>query len=161
RSHAPCDPRSLACWAGAGERARVGFRAEPAGDLEASARAQAVAIGYRSKGRTRAAVCAAPRAVAEGGRVARRLPRVLAAQPRIPQAPPGGQMTSQRKAAARAVADTGDGVVLARVEIAVPPARVFAALTTDELTKWWGSAEMYRTTKFTIDLRPGGAWRTD
>lgn len=34
-------------------------------------------------------------------------------------------------------------------------------LTTEELTKWWGSAEMYRTTKFAIDLRPGGTWRSD
>ena len=63
--------------------------------------------------------------------------------------------------AARAVADTTDGVVLARVDIAVPPERVFKALTTSELTKWWGSAEMYTTTKFTIDLRPGGAWKTE
>ena len=66
----------------------------------------------------------------------------------------------QRKAA-RAVADGAAGVVLARVEIAAPPARVFAALTTDELTRWWGSAETYRTTKHTIDLRPGGAWRSE
>jgi uncharacterized protein YndB with AHSA1/START domain len=51
--------------------------------------------------------------------------------------------------------------VLARIDIAVPPERVFRALTTEELTKWWGSAEMYRTTRFTIDLRPGGAWRSD
>jgi uncharacterized protein YndB with AHSA1/START domain len=69
-------------------------------------------------------------------------------------------MTKQ-SSAARAVADTTDGVVLARVEIAVPPERVFRALTTSELTKWWGSAEMYTTTKFTIDLRPGGAWKSE
>lgn len=66
-----------------------------------------------------------------------------------------------KPSAARAVADTTDGVVLARVEIAVPPERVFQALTTSELTKWWGSADMYRTTSFTIDLRPGGAWRSE
>ncbi|HUS33401.1 MAG TPA: SRPBCC domain-containing protein [Kofleriaceae bacterium] len=63
--------------------------------------------------------------------------------------------------AARAVADTTDGVVLARVDIAVPPERVFKALTTAELTNWWGQADMYKTTKFTIDLRPGGEWRTE
>jgi uncharacterized protein YndB with AHSA1/START domain len=68
-------------------------------------------------------------------------------------------MTLQRKA--RSLADLGEGIVLARIEIAVPPERVFKALTSDELTKWWGSADTYRTTKFTIDLRPGGAWRTD
>jgi len=66
---------------------------------------------------------------------------------------------TERKA--RALADVGEGIVLARIDIAVPPERVFTALTTQELTKWWGSAEMYRTTKFAIDLRPGGAWRTD
>ncbi|HWU89662.1 MAG TPA: SRPBCC domain-containing protein [Kofleriaceae bacterium] len=70
-------------------------------------------------------------------------------------------MTGRGKAAARAIADIGEGVVLARIEIAAPPERVFRALTTDELTTWWGSAELYRTTKLTIDLRPGGAWRTE
>ena len=68
---------------------------------------------------------------------------------------------TRRTAVARSLADVGEGVVLARIEIAVPPERVFQALTTSELTKWWGSAEMYTTTKFTIDLRPGGAWRSD
>ncbi|WP_437911987.1 SRPBCC domain-containing protein [Sorangium sp. So ce302] len=62
---------------------------------------------------------------------------------------------------ARSIADVAQGTILARIEIAAPPERVFRALTTDELTKWWGSAEMYRTTAFTIDLRAGGAWRTD
>lgn len=65
------------------------------------------------------------------------------------------------RAKATSVADVTEGVVLARVEIAVPPERVFEALTTEELTKWWGADDMYRTTKFTIDLRPGGAWRTE
>lgn len=65
------------------------------------------------------------------------------------------------KAKATAVADVNEGVVLARVEIAAPPERVFQALTTEELTKWWGADDMYRTTRFAIDLRPGGTWRTD
>jgi uncharacterized protein YndB with AHSA1/START domain len=65
------------------------------------------------------------------------------------------------KAKATAVADVNEGVVLARVEIAVPPERVFQALTTEELTKWWGADDQYRTTGFAIDLRPGGRWRTD
>lgn len=69
-------------------------------------------------------------------------------------------MTSPSKQA-RAVADATQGVILARVEIAAAPERVFRALTSDELTKWWGADELYRTTKFTIDLRPGGAWRSD
>jgi uncharacterized protein YndB with AHSA1/START domain/uncharacterized protein YciI len=65
------------------------------------------------------------------------------------------------KLAATAVADLEQGVVLARVDIAVPPERVFEALTTDELTQWWGSPEMYRTTKHSIALRPGGAWKSE
>jgi uncharacterized protein YndB with AHSA1/START domain len=52
-------------------------------------------------------------------------------------------------------------VVLAGVEIAEPPERVFRAVTTDELTKWWGADGVYRTTGFTIDPRPGGDWHTE
>ena len=62
---------------------------------------------------------------------------------------------------ARSIADVAQGTILARIDIAAPPERVFRALTTEELTKWWGSAEMYRVTAFSIDLRPGGAWRSD
>ena len=62
---------------------------------------------------------------------------------------------------ARSIADVAQGTILARIDIAVPPERVFRALTTDEVTKWWGSAEMYRTTAFTMDLRTGGSWRSD
>jgi uncharacterized protein YndB with AHSA1/START domain len=65
------------------------------------------------------------------------------------------------RATATAIADVNDGIVLARVEIAVAPERVFRALTTEELTKWWGADDMYRTTKFAMDARPGGRWRTD
>lgn len=69
-------------------------------------------------------------------------------------------MTAKRQAAT-AIADLEQGVVLARVDIAVPPERVFRALTTEEVTQWWGSPEMYTTTKHSIDLRPGGAWRSE
>jgi len=62
---------------------------------------------------------------------------------------------------ARAVADLAEGTVMARVEIAAAPDRVFRALTTDELTKWWGAEGEYRTTNFAIDPHPGGKWRTD
>ena len=57
--------------------------------------------------------------------MARGLPRVLAAQSRPPEALPGGYMTAN-SSAATAVADVDQGVILARVEIAVPPERVFA-----------------------------------
>jgi uncharacterized protein YndB with AHSA1/START domain len=70
-------------------------------------------------------------------------------------------MTTKSKGAARAVADVTKGVILATVEIAVAPERVFAALTTEEVTKWWGSDEDYRTTEWTADVKVGGSWRAN
>lgn len=61
---------------------------------------------------------------------------------------------------ARVLADTNAGSIRATVEIAVTPERVFRALTSEEITQWWGSADLYRTTSWTGDLRPGGAWLT-
>ncbi len=59
---------------------------------------------------------------------------------------------------ARAVADLSEGMLLAAVEIAAPAERVFRALASEDLVNWWGSADTYRTTKWTGDLRVGGAW---
>jgi uncharacterized protein YndB with AHSA1/START domain len=70
-------------------------------------------------------------------------------------------MTRQPKGTARAVADLSRGLILATVEIEASPERVFAAISTAELTQWWGSAETYRVTRFHADLRPGGAWRSN
>jgi uncharacterized protein YndB with AHSA1/START domain len=69
-------------------------------------------------------------------------------------------MTAIPRHAARAVADVDAGLVLATVEIAVSPARVFQALTTPELAQWWGSPDTYRVERFTVELRAGGAWRS-
>jgi uncharacterized protein YndB with AHSA1/START domain len=66
-----------------------------------------------------------------------------------------------KKSKATAIADVTEGVVLARVDIAATPERVFRALTTEELTRWWGADDMYRTTAFSMDLRPGGRWRSE
>jgi len=62
---------------------------------------------------------------------------------------------------ATAIADVTEGIVLARIEIAAPPERVWKAITTEELAKWWGSDEMYRTTKYTVDLRAGGSYLSE
>lgn len=70
-------------------------------------------------------------------------------------------MNTAKKGAARAIADVGAGVVLASVEIAATPERVFRALTTEELATWWGSDDLYRTTKHTADLRVGGRYRSE
>jgi uncharacterized protein YndB with AHSA1/START domain len=63
--------------------------------------------------------------------------------------------------AARAIADVSAGTILASVEIAAPPERVFRALTSDDITRWWGSDDLYRTTRFTADVRVGGKWRSE
>ncbi|RWD65663.1 MAG: ATPase [Mesorhizobium sp.] len=62
----------------------------------------------------------------------------------------------------RAIADVSAGTILATVTVAVPPERVFRAITAeDQIPLWWGADDMYRTTKHTADVRPGGAWRSE
>ncbi len=52
--------------------------------------------------------------------------------------------------------------VLAEIFIAAPPARVFQAISDPtQLPKWWGQTGLYHVTKSTMDLRPGGKWRSD
>jgi uncharacterized protein YndB with AHSA1/START domain len=69
-------------------------------------------------------------------------------------------MSAIAKSVARAVADVGEGRILATVEIGAPVERVYRAITTgDDITQWWGSPETYRTTEWTADVRPGGRWR--
>lgn len=63
--------------------------------------------------------------------------------------------------AARAIADVSAGSVHALVEIAVSPERVFRALSSAEILKWWGSADTYRCTRWEGDVRVDGRWRTD
>ena len=46
-------------------------------------------------------------------------------------------MSTIESSRARAVADLTEGRILASVEIAAPPERVFRALTTAEIVDWW------------------------
>jgi uncharacterized protein YndB with AHSA1/START domain len=63
---------------------------------------------------------------------------------------------------ATAVADVENGLILATVEIAAPPERVFEALTrAEDVLRWWGSEQAYRTTLWEADVRPGGKWRAE
>lgn len=68
-------------------------------------------------------------------------------------------MKAQALRSPRAVADVTEGLILASVEIAAPMERVFRALASDEITRWWGAEDLYRTTEWSGDVRPGGSWR--
>ena len=64
------------------------------------------------------------------------------------------------KSEAHAVADAEQGLVLATVDIAAPPERVFEALVrSEDVLRWWGHGGAYRTTEWEADVRPGGKWR--
>ncbi len=65
--------------------------------------------------------------------------------------------TESGRRAARAVTD-GD-TILATLEVAASPEAVFRALTTEEIERWWGSAETYRLTAWKADFRVGGRWQ--
>ena len=61
---------------------------------------------------------------------------------------------------ARSIADTTGGTIVASVDIAAPPERVYRALTTpEELVRWWGGEQPYRTTGWHHELRVGGTWK--
>jgi uncharacterized protein YndB with AHSA1/START domain len=68
-------------------------------------------------------------------------------------------MTDTKESRARAVADLAAGSILATVEIAAPPARVFVALASEEIVDWWVRDGFFRMTEWTGDVRPGGRWR--
>jgi len=48
--------------------------------------------------------------------------------------------------------------VMASAEILAAPEQVLTALVTDEIERWWGSADTYRMTGWSADLRLGGRW---
>lgn len=52
--------------------------------------------------------------------------------------------------------------VIAEIFIAAPPTRVFQAISDPaQLPRWWGQEGLYHVTKSTMDVRPGGKWRSD
>jgi uncharacterized protein YndB with AHSA1/START domain len=53
---------------------------------------------------------------------------------------------------------TNGETIMASADIGVPPERVFSALVTDEMQRWWGAADTYRMTQWSADLRVGGRW---
>jgi len=53
------------------------------------------------------------------------------------------------------------GVITISASLRAAPRDVFTALTDpNELAKWWGAADLYRTHQWVTDLRPGGKWST-
>ena len=68
-------------------------------------------------------------------------------------------MNGIQKSNARAVADLADGLILASAEIAAPPERVFQALASKEICKWWVRPGVFDTREWTGDVRAGGRWR--
>lgn len=68
-------------------------------------------------------------------------------------------MSSVKTSTARAVADLAEGYLLASVEVAAPPERVFRALTSKEVVDWWVRPGVFDTREWTGELRVGGGWR--
>jgi len=55
-------------------------------------------------------------------------------------------MSTTKRSRARSVADVGAGIIIATVDIAAPPDRVFRAVSSREIVDWWGAEGLYRTT---------------
>lgn len=70
----------------------------------------------------------------------------------------GGQHERNHGTHARAVADLAEGYVLAAVDIAAPPGRVFEAIASKEIAKWWVRPGIFDTRDWAGDVRPGGRW---
>jgi uncharacterized protein YndB with AHSA1/START domain len=69
-------------------------------------------------------------------------------------------MSSTKTSPARAVADVAAGAIVASVEIAAPPERVFRAMTTAEVASWWVRPGVFTTDEWSGDVRVGGRWRS-
>lgn len=68
-------------------------------------------------------------------------------------------MSALKYRTARAIADVDRGVILATVDIPAAAERVFRAVTSEEIVRWWGSEDAYRTTRWSGDVRARGGWR--
>src|SRR6266705_5908770 len=68
-------------------------------------------------------------------------------------------MTRVTRSTARAAADLADGLIIASVEVAAAPERVFEALASNEVTGWWVRPGVFDTREWSGDVRVGGHWR--
>lgn len=70
------------------------------------------------------------------------------------------QQAAQAIATAHAAADLSAGFILATVEVAALPERVFAALTSADVIDWWVRPGVFDTRTWDGNAAPGGRWRT-
>ena len=68
-------------------------------------------------------------------------------------------MNSIETTTARAVADLGEGYILASVELGAAPERVFRALVSEEVTTWWVRPGLFDTREWAGTVQVGGRWR--
>src|SRR5690349_14385966 len=68
-------------------------------------------------------------------------------------------MSTIAYAAARAVADPDQRRLLASVDIAAAPERVFRALASQTITDWWVRPGVFDTREWAGEVRVGGRWR--
>ena len=68
------------------------------------------------------------------------------------------RLASAAKKRPKAIADAAMGSLLAAAEVAAPPERVFAALMTSEVERWWKLPGVYRLKDWRAELRPQGNW---
>jgi uncharacterized protein YndB with AHSA1/START domain len=68
--------------------------------------------------------------------------------------------TNVKTSSARSVADLDTGQIIASVEVAASPERVFQALASDDVVDWWVRPGVFDTRAWTGDVRVGGGWRT-
>ena len=64
--------------------------------------------------------------------------------------------TPSKWTAPRAVVDAARGTITVTAEVAASPERIFRALTTSEVERWWGHPDFYRQIDWKADLRVYG-----
>jgi uncharacterized protein YndB with AHSA1/START domain len=62
------------------------------------------------------------------------------------------------KTRSRAVSDLVDGRIVASVDLATTPRRVFQALSSREVIDWWVNPGVFNTSEWSGDVRVGGRW---
>jgi uncharacterized protein YndB with AHSA1/START domain len=70
-------------------------------------------------------------------------------------------MADTNKLEPKAVADRELGIIVAIADLSAVPERVFTALITDEVEKWWGAPGVYTVANWRADRRIRGKWSLD